>query len=77
MVFVRQAISPVGGLFVLKVRRILNADHAERIRAAWAGAWKMAGRDLPPALLILDGETELEALGSAQLADAGLMKVPA
>lgn len=75
---VQRATMPVGGvgLFVITLRQQYSPVNVARTRDAWAAAWKNAGAPVPPTCLIVDDSVSIQALGDAELANVGLMRIP-
>ncbi len=76
---VQRATIPEGrqGLFVLRLRGEITPWISDRLQAFWTRIWLRAGLAAAPELLIIDDTVTLEALGEAELASLGLMRVPA
>lgn len=62
-------------LFCLTGPGVLSEQQVERVVASWKGAWKSAGVDPPPVLLVLERGWKIGSVAGGTLQDVGVLRL--
>lgn len=64
------------GLFVMSVSPEVTQSYADRLQTLWKMAWRNAGHETAPVLIVMLDEVTLQALSDAEIKSYGLMRIP-